>query len=103
MNTKFLGDRTTKYMSLRGLTSYTTAVLSGPMYAYFFDARAVAYFTMTLPFMVSLFWRACEFVACFHPTKGSFRNLEASLDLLTEEREQTEMQRHGEATDKKKD
>lgn len=86
MCTKFLGDKMAKYTALRALSGYSLGIVTGPLYAALFDAKASTWFWMTLPFLASLGFRLVEFCVWFHPTLGAYIYMDATLDLLTEER-----------------
>lgn len=86
MCTKLLGDKMQKYTALRSLSGYSLSIVTGPIYAYLFDAKATTWFAMTLPFLLSLGFRAIEFCVWFHPTLGSYRYMDATLDILMQER-----------------
>eukprot|EP00930_Biecheleria_cincta_P044206 TRINITY_DN3033_c0_g1_i1.p1 TRINITY_DN3033_c0_g1~~TRINITY_DN3033_c0_g1_i1.p1 ORF type:complete len:512 (+),score=78.59 TRINITY_DN3033_c0_g1_i1:131-1537(+) len=103
MCTKFLGDKIAKYTALRSLSGYSLSIVTGPLYAYLFDAKASTWFDMTLPYLFSLSVRLLEFCVWFHPTLGAFRYMDAMLDLLTEERITVSAADSSKAADKKTD
>merc|ERR1712087_652979 len=87
MVTKFLKENMAKYTSMRKLSEYSLTIFSGPVYAWSFDAKATTYLPKVLPVLLSLAFRAVEWVAWFHPRKGAFKYMDHLLDLLGEERE----------------
>jgi len=103
MSTKFLGDKMAKFTALSKLSSYGLSIISGPTYAALFDAKAVGYLARSPPFLLAVGLRFLELIVWYHPTLGAFRCVDATLDMLAEERIKNESSAQDEATDKKKD
>merc|ERR1712232_714818 len=86
MVTKFIGEHVSKFYALRQLCGYCVQGIAEPLYAFLFDAKAVSYFSMNRPWLLSLAMRALEFVTWFAPAWGCYKFLGSTFDAMEEER-----------------
>jgi len=99
---KLLSDKTAKWVSLRTLCGYGLNIVTGPMYAWSFDAKATSYFWRCFPVLISLFLRLCETITLYNPTFGAWPYLNRTLDVLTQERERLAKEAENEKTTEEK-